>query len=80
MHSAGMLTPSASPDMRTEAQKQLWSKTNERMSKFLGPDFMANVVPQGTSVDAPATAMNPEASMDVQERPSPSEPMGAENQ
>ena len=46
MHSTGMLVPPAAPDVRTATQKQLWDKANDRVGKFLGPDFMANVVPQ----------------------------------
>jgi hypothetical protein len=46
MHSAGMLTPAGNPDTRSVDQKDLWNKANERISKFLGSDFMTNVVPQ----------------------------------
>lgn len=58
MHSTGMLTPPASPDVRTEAQKQLWTRTSERLGRFLGPDVLADVVPQSSRVE-PEDTVNP---------------------
>ena len=51
MHSAGMLVPPGQGDARSAGQTELWDKANERISKFLGPEFMANVVPQPRKVE-----------------------------
>jgi len=50
MHSAGMLIPPGDGATRSTEQAELWDKANERISKFLGPEFMASVVPQPKKV------------------------------
>jgi hypothetical protein len=52
-----MLIPPGEGEPRSAGQADLWDKANERISKFLGPEFMANVVPQPRSIvdDTPTT-------------------------
>jgi brefeldin A-resistance guanine nucleotide exchange factor 1 len=46
MHSSNiLLPPTVSEDTRSPAEKMLWEKTDERISRFLGADFMSVVLP-----------------------------------
>lgn len=48
MHSTGILLPPQQPDGRSTQQKELWTKTNERIGAFLGPEFMNSILPEPT--------------------------------
>lgn len=49
MHSTGLLVPPQEPENRTPEQQALWARINERVAKFLGPEFMATIIPQQAS-------------------------------
>jgi hypothetical protein len=67
MHSAGMLIPPGEEETRSTGQVELWDKANERISKFLGPEFMANVVPQlNKAVDVPSASTNSDQTAPVE--------------
>jgi brefeldin A-resistance guanine nucleotide exchange factor 1 len=69
MHSAGMLIPPGDGVTRSTGQAELWDKANERISKFLGPEFMASVVPQSRKVaEAPPANLNQAAPVEREQQ------------
>lgn len=52
MHSTGLLVPPQDPENRTPEQQALWARIDERVAKFLGPEFMATIIPQQPSPPA----------------------------